>query len=290
MPRPRTNPPRVKTLEKAFQLLLLLKGSKREMTLSEIAAQSGGHPSTTYRLLVTLERYGFINRDQRTGRFGLGLCLAELGHLALQRIELRGLARPVLVRLMEATGETIHLMLLDGDTGIYVDRVEGPQRVRVASSLGTRQLLHCSAVGKAVLSFLDADALVRICASGLPQATPNTITSAVPLRRHLIEIQARGFAIDDCEGEDGVRCVGAPIWDHTGKAVASISVAGPAYRLDLHQLEAWGPLVRQSALEISAALGYRHAPGSPPSAAGFGRGAHAFVMEKVPGDAKRREQ
>jgi DNA-binding IclR family transcriptional regulator len=260
MPRPRTNPPRVKTLEKAFQLLLLLRGARCEMTLSEIAVQSGGHPSTTYRLLTTLERNGFISRDQRTGRFGLGLCLAELGHLALQRIELRALARPVLVRLMEETDETIHLMLLDGDTGIYVDRVEGPQRVRVASSLGTRQLLHCSAVGKAVLSVLDEDVLDRICASGLPRATANTITSAVALRRHVAGIRTRGFAIDDCEGEDGVRCVGAPIRDHTGKAVASISIAGPAYRLDLHQLEAWGPLVRQNALEISTALGYRNAP------------------------------
>jgi DNA-binding IclR family transcriptional regulator len=258
MPRPRSNPPRVKTLEKALQLLLSLGGNRRDMTLSEIASSVRGHPSTTYRLLAALEKYGFARRDPRAGRFSLGLRLAELGHLALERIELRTIARPILQHLMEVTGETIHLMLLDGDTGIYIDRVESPQRVRVASSLGDRQHLHCSGVGKAVLAFLDEETLNRVIGARLVRFTANTITSEATLRKHLGDVRRRGYAFDDCEGEQGVRCVGAPIFDHTGQAVASISIAGPAYRVDLQHLKGWGPLIRQGGLEISGALGYRN--------------------------------
>jgi DNA-binding IclR family transcriptional regulator len=259
MPRPRTNPPKVKTLEKGLQLLLSLSRVSGEMTLGEITTTVRGHPSTTYRLLAALEKYGFVRRDPHTGRFNLGLRLAELGHLALERIELRMIARPLLQRLMEETAETIHLMVLDGDTGLYIDRVESPQRVRVASSLGERQSLHCSAVGKAILAFIDEERCNQIIAGRLPRFTANTITSAAALRRHLAEVKRRGVAFDDCEVEEGVRCVGAPILDHTGQAVASISISGPAYRVDLQDLRAWAPLVRQGGLEISAALGFRSA-------------------------------
>ena len=259
MPRPRTNPPKVKTLEKGLQLLLSLSGVSGEMTLGEITTTVRGHPSTIYRLLAALEKFGFVRRDPHTGRFSLGLRLAELGHLALERIELRMIARPVLQRLMEETAETIHLMVLDGDTGIYIDRVESPQRVRVASSLGARQTLHCSGVGKAMLAFLDEEKRNHIITGRLPRFTANTITSAATLRRHLVEVKSRGVAFDDCEVEEGVRCVGAPIFDHTGQAVASISISGPAYRVDLQDLKTWAPLVRQAGLEVSAALGFRSA-------------------------------
>jgi DNA-binding IclR family transcriptional regulator len=237
------------------------------MTLSEIASHIRGHPSTTYRLLTVLDRYGFARRDPRTGRYGIGLRLAELGYLALGQVELRAIARPTLQRLMELTEETIHLMLLDSDRGIYIDRVESPQRVRVASSLGERQCLHCSAVGKALLAFVPEEKLAVTLAGRLSRSTPNTITSASVLRQHLAEVRRRGYAIDDCEGENSVRCVGAPIFDHAGQVLASLSVAGPAYRLDLQQLRTWGPIVRQAGLEISAVLGYQtdggHADDTP---------------------------
>lgn len=243
------------------------------MTLSEIASQIRGHPSTTYRLLVVLEKYGFARRDPRTGRYGIGLRLAELGYLALGQIELRAIAHPTLQRLMEVTEETIHLMLLDGDKGIYVDRVESPQRVRVASSLGERQYLHCSAVGKSLMAFLPEERLATNLATRLARVTSNTITSPSVLRQHLAEVRRRGYAIDDCETEDSVRCVGAPIFDHSEQVLASISISGPAYRLDLQKLKAWGPLVRQAALEISSLLGYRTTGGQERASSGDSPGA-----------------
>ncbi len=154
------------------------------------------------------------------------------------------------------TRETVHLMVLDGDTGIYVDRVESSQRIRVASSLGERESLHGSAVGKAILAYLPAEAFARITARGFERRTPRTIVDPEALKAHLRGVVVRGFAIDNEEVEPGVRCVGAPILDHRGQAIASISVAGPAHRLPIARLIEWGPRVRQAALSISAALGF----------------------------------
>lgn len=248
-------PPAVKTVEKALRVLLHLGAARRELGLGELARDVGLHPSTTHRLLSVLGRHGFAQRGTIRGRYVLGLRLAELGHQALDALELRAKARPILEGLMDATRETVHLMVLDGRTGLYVDRVESPQRVRVASSVGHRELLHCSAVGKAILAHLPAAQLAQVVGRGLPRMTPRTITHPARLRRHLERVARRGFAIDNEEGEPGIRCVGAPVFDHRGDVVASVSVAGPAYRLPLNQLIAWGPQVREAAAAISTALG-----------------------------------
>ncbi|HEY8369908.1 MAG TPA: IclR family transcriptional regulator, partial [Thermodesulfobacteriota bacterium] len=231
----------------------------RDCGVHEVARGVGLHPSTAYRLLTVLARHQFVQPTPEGGRYGLGLRLLELGNRVLDSLELRTRARPVLEELMAKTRETVFLMVLDGDTGIYVDRIESPQRIRVAANLGYREYLHCSAVGKAILAHVPADRLARILAAGLPRLTARTITDPDRLRRHVLEVARRGFAIDDEEGEEGLRCVGAPIFDHQGNVVASVSVSGPAYRLSVDQLEAWGPMVRAAADAISTALGFRPA-------------------------------
>ncbi len=173
---------------------------------------------------------------------------------------------------MDTTRETVHLMVLDGETGLYVDRVESPQRVRVASSVGQRELLHGSAVGKAILAHLAPDRLDAILARGLPRMTVRTITDPGRLRRHLAMVARRGFALDNEEGEPGIRCVGAPIFDHRGQVVASVSVAGPAYRLSLARLGSWAAPTRDAAAAISAALGYSPAASPPRPARGTAAG------------------
>jgi IclR family acetate operon transcriptional repressor len=247
----------VKTVEKALRVLLHLGAVGRELSLGEVAGGVGLHPSTTHRLLSVLTRHGFAQGGAVRGHYVLGLRLTELGHAALARLEVRAKARPVLEALGEATRETVHLMLLDGQTGLYVDRVESPQRVRVASSVGQREYLHCSAVGKAILAHLPAARRARIIARGLPRLTPRTITRRAALARHLARVAAQGYAVDNEEGEPGIRCVGAPIFDARGEAIASLSVAGPAYRLPLSQLVSWGPRVAEAAAAVSAALGFR---------------------------------
>jgi DNA-binding IclR family transcriptional regulator len=253
----RAPPPAVKTVEKALRVLLHLGTVRRELSLGEVARGVGLHPSTTHRLLSVLTRHGLTQGGAARGHYVLGLRLAELGHVALDTLEIRAKSRPILEGLTEATRETVHLMLLDGQTGLYVDRVESPQRVRVSSSVGHREYLHCSAVGKAILAHLPPARLSQVIARGLPRMTPRTITQPGRLRRHLAGVARRGYAIDNEEGEAGIRCVGAPVFDHRGDVIASVSVAGPAYRLPLARLVAWGPRVAEAAAAISAALGFR---------------------------------
>jgi len=157
---------------------------------------------------------------------------------------------------MASTRETVHLMMLDGQTGLYVDRIESPQRVRVASTVGFREFLHCSAVGKAILAHLPGARLEQVIARGLPRLTTRTITDPARLRQHLAVVARRGFAIDNEEGEAGIRCVGAPIFDHRSQGLAWVSVAGPAYRLPIGRLAGWGRRAREGAMAISAALGF----------------------------------
>jgi IclR family acetate operon transcriptional repressor len=247
----------VKTVEKALRVLLHLGTVRRELSLGEVARGVGLHPSTTHRLLSVLGRHGFAQGGAVRGHYVLGLRLTELGHAALDTLEIRAKARPILEGLAEATRETVHLMLLDGQTGLYVDRVESPQRVRVASSVGHREYLHCSAVGKAILAYLPPVRLTQIVARGLPRMTPRTIRQPGRLRRHLAGVARLGYAIDNEEGESGIRCIGAPVFDHRGDVIASVSVAGPAYRLPEAQLVAWSPRLIEAVAAISAALGFR---------------------------------
>jgi IclR family acetate operon transcriptional repressor len=249
--------PQVKTLDKALGILSYLGSVGRDSGVHEVARGVGLHPSTAYRLLSVLARHQFVQPAPEPGRYGLGLRLLELGNRLLDSLEVRAKARPVLEELMAKTRETVFLMILDGSTGIYVERIESPQRVRVAANLGYREYLHCGAVGKSILAHLPADRLSQVLALGLPRLTARTITDPTQLRHHLLDVARRGFAIDDEEGEDGLRCVGAPIFDYQGNVVASVSVSGPAYRLSLDQLNAWGPMVQAAGDTISAALGFR---------------------------------
>jgi IclR family KDG regulon transcriptional repressor len=263
--------PTVKTVEKALRVLVHLGTVRREMSLGDVARGAGLHPSTTHRLLSVLTRHGFAQGGATRGHYVLGLRLTELGHVALDTLEIRAKARPTLEGLAEATRETVHLMLLDGPSGLYIDRVESPQRVRVASSVGHREYLHCSAVGKAILAYLPPARMAQVVARGLPKMTPRTITDRRRLSRHLAQVARQGYALDNEEGEPGIRCVGAPVFDADGTAMASVSVAGPAYRLPVAQLVAWSGRVVEAAGAISAALGHRGDPAWPPSGPRSGR-------------------
>lgn len=249
--------PLTRTADKALVLLSFLGEQRQELGVTEIARHLGISASTAYRLLRTLERRKFVQQNPANAKYRLGIKLIELGNAFLETVELRANARPVLMRLMEVSRETVHLMVLDGNMGIYLDRVESPQRIRVTSNLGRREHLHCSAVGKAILAYLPDDAVARIIRTrGLPRFTANTITDPARLALHLERARRVGYTTDNIEGEEGVRCVGAPVFDHTGAVVAGLSVSGPAYRLSLEKLKRLSKAVKAAAQEISATLGY----------------------------------
>ena len=245
-------------LDRVVALLEALSRDDAGLTLLELSERLGLHKSTAHRLLMVLERHRFVEKIRHGGRYGLGLKLFELGTRSAAHLGLGQRARPYLERLVAEVGETAHLCILDDGEVLYLEKVEPSRAVRAPSSVGRRNPAHCTAVGKALLAFVpqtDLDAMAK--RHGLRAFTRNTITSLPRLKRELALVRQRGYAIDDEEIEEGLVCIGAPIRDYSGSVVASMSVAGPAFRLSRTRIPIVANLVTQAAAEFSASLGYR---------------------------------
>jgi DNA-binding IclR family transcriptional regulator len=270
-----------KTVEKSLQIIEIFRDASRDLGITELARLVRINSSTVQRIVNTLAEHGYLQQNPADSAYRLGMKFLEISHVVLQRIDLRALARPVLEALRDTTGETVHMMVLNGDMGVYVLAVESRQSSRVVSPVGSRDDLHSSAVGKALLAFLAEPQVDAVIARhGLRRKTRRTITEPGEFKRQLAVIRAVGYAVDDEEGEEGTRCVGAPIFDHTGRAVASISVAGPAQRMGRRRIRQLGPLVIRAARGISERLGSR---GEPVRAAVSSRPASARQEARPPG-------
>ena len=242
---------------KVLRILELLDQSIEGLPLKDIAAQTGMNKSTAHRLLTHLENSAYLFRDARGG-YRIGPRLVQLGQGATYQATLRSLSRPVLERLWKATGETVNLATLDGQEVLYVDVLESLHTFRLVSQVGTRRPLHCTALGKAILSHVSAPLLPEYLAHiRFERTTPKTISNLAQLKRDLTESLARGYALDDEEAVTGARCISAAIFDSTGKATAAVSVSGPIVRVDRAEVGRFSRLVRAAAHEISEKLGYQ---------------------------------
>jgi len=248
----------VNSVKRAFAILTLL-GIKGRMTLSQLCRELKIPKSTAFSILETLEHEQAVAREEETGMYTLGIRLLELGQEAQQNFELRRVASPILQQLNREIDETVHLTVLDNDVVLYVDCYESSKRLRTYSVIGVRAPLYCTAVGKAILAFLDYDEQMRIInRMQFQQFTPNTITDRDALLRNLEEVRQRGYSVDDIEHEEGVRCVGAPIYNNKGRVCASLSISGPASRITTERIEDFGQKAIATAQEISRRLGYRN--------------------------------
>jgi DNA-binding IclR family transcriptional regulator len=248
---------RVQVLDRALGVLDTL-ASAGSLAPSEISARLKLHKSTVHRLLSVLEQNGYVDRDRANGSYALGLKLIELGTRASARIDLCELAGPILDRLMEKTGETAHIGVMSHGAVISVADSEGYKTLRTPSTVGRRTPAHCSSQGKVLLAEMDSEQLrAFVRRNGLKAFTPVTIRRIGALERELLEVRRRGYAIDDQEFEEGLKCIGAPIRDRTGAVVAAISIAGPAVRLKLERMPRLIEAVLEGAARLSTALGYR---------------------------------
>jgi IclR family acetate operon transcriptional repressor len=251
---------RVQSVERAFALLeALAEAGPDGMTLSSLARSLGVSKSTAYAILQTLLAGGFV-ADAGAGmsrRYRLGMALARLGDVVVSQIALRDVAMPVIRDLTAETGLTSRLAVLDEAYAIVIARVDAPQStVRFTASLGKREHLHCSAVGKSMLAALPTATVHEIvAAAGLPGKTPHTITDESALQAELVAVGRRGYAIDDEEDAEGVFCVGSAVFDHSSRCVAAVSVTGLKLDLPVWRVEQIGGTVRSHALRISELLG-----------------------------------
>jgi DNA-binding IclR family transcriptional regulator len=249
--------PSAPAVERTLSILELLSVTKSGLTLPELGRRLGLPKSSTYCLLVTLERRGYLLRNSRTHRYMFGLKLFSLANMALNGVELRENAAAFLQSLMKRSRLTVHMALIEGDEAVLIEKVEPPGLVRLATWVGKRLELHCSAVGKCLLAYLPEDEFLRLVRDrGLTRNNENTITSIRKLKLQMAQIRQAGYAVEDEEGEIGCRCVGAPVFDHAGNVIAAISVAGTTAQVRSEEYTYFGQLVRQTASEISEALGF----------------------------------
>ena len=251
--------PAVRTVRNAVRILDLL-GREQGLGVTRISRLLGLPKSSAHDLLSTLHAEGLVDKDADRNLYRLGLKLFELGSMARANLELRRIAAPYLKTLNQSLDETVHLTILDGYEVLYIECFESTKQLRTYSVIGVRAPLHCTAVGKAILAFLGRDKMGEIIkAMGLPRFTENTITAPEALEAEMARIRQVGFAVDDAEHELGVRCVGAPIRDHEGIVVASMSVSGPSQRMTPDRDAVIGGLAIETTRQVSRRLGYREA-------------------------------
>lgn len=242
------------TVDKALRILELL--GEGEMRLVDLSAQLNEHKSTVQRLLATLQARGFVRQDEHTRRYTVGLRVLQLASLALADIDLRDAAHEPMRHLGDLTNETVHLAIYDEPHVVYLDKVESSFPIRMYSRIGARAESYCTGVGKAIVAYLSEYELERYFhAASFTQFTPRTITTTEELIKEIAEIRARGYAFDEQEHEEGIRCVAAPIFAFGGHVAGSISVAAPAFRRSKRDLQEFAPAIVETADRISSNLG-----------------------------------
>ncbi len=244
------------SLEKALRLLDLFSLEHPALTLAQLTEASGLPRATTHRLLSTLRDLGYLQYDPTARVFRLGYKLLERGFLVSEQIELRPVARPHMERLRDQTGETVSLQVVDGDEGIYVEKLEPLAGFRLWTRVGMRRPLHAGCSMKVLLAHLPSDRIERVIRRGLTALTPLTLTDAGRLKRDLLSIRTKGYSVTFGESHPGVHGVAAPVRDHTGGVVASISILGPAARIPRERIPDLVARVTRAAREISRDLGY----------------------------------
>lgn len=250
----------VQSLTRGLRLLETLAEAEGGLSLTVLAARADLAPSTTHRLLNTLAAEGFVYQSPETGHWYIGLKTYRVGAAFLATRDFVGESHVYLRRLMETSGETANLSILDGHHVCFIAQVQCHEVMRMLVRLGSRIPAHASGSGKAILAALPDDALEAWLKGGvLEPLTPKTITDPNALRRQLATIRARGYSFDDEENALGLRCVAAAIHDEHGEPLGAISLAGPIARLSDERILELGPLVAQTAREITERLG-----GHPP--------------------------
>jgi DNA-binding IclR family transcriptional regulator len=251
-------PERTDMVGKALGLLVLLGDEPRGASAAEISRRADLPFSTTYRLLGSLTRDGFVDYEPDGRRYHLGLRIFQLGQRVSNHHGFAGTALPVLRRVTEQTGEATILSVRDGHHHLTVNKVDGPQSFRVTSDPGHLGALHATAVGKALVAFAeDSEREALIEELELDPLTEHTITNRDAFRAEMQKVRRQGYAVMDEENENGMRAVAVPLLNPQGHAFASLATAVPVFRLSMAALLAHVPLLQEAAAELVARLPQR---------------------------------
>jgi len=244
------------SLTRALNLLARLSETPSGLSLTDLSYQLGMPTATVHRLLSTFEEFDFVEQDAERGLWFVGLKAFTVGNAFLHRRDIVASARPHMRTLVEQCGETVNLGVIDDGEAVFISQVESREMMRMIVRLGSRSPIHASGVGKALLAYMSEQDLAQILQQrGLARYTERSIDNPTRLREELQRIRQLGHALDDEEHAIGLRCVSSAIFDENGQALAAISLSGPKARVTDGRLDELGIAVRQSADEITLAVG-----------------------------------
>lgn len=246
----------VQSLDRALELLEQLAEVGSEMGVTELARRLEVHKSTASRLLATLQDHGLVERSPASDKYRLGHGLVRLARGVAAELDLARAARPVMQKLADQTQETVNLAVLQGDRVVNVDQITASQPVVSVNWVGKETPLHCTSNGKALLAFMPPVDRRRILEGPLERLTSRTITDPATLEKQLKRVREEGYAFTLEELEVGLNAVAAPIRDASGRVIAAVSVAGPAYRVPAQRLTELGEMTKDAGAAISGRMGF----------------------------------
>lgn len=251
----------VQSVLHALQLFEVFRTSenKDEFGVTELSKALGLHKNNVFRLLATLESRGYIEQNPETENYRLGIEIFNLGQQFINKLNILKLARPFMEKIVAEVNESIYIGILRKGFVVYLDMVEANQNVRVVSRVGKDVPAYCTAIGKIQLAYASEEEINSMyMGARLKRYTNNTITSLPELKKHLKEVLANDYALDNEEFEERVRCIAVPIKDYLGVPVAALSVTGPACRMtDDKIFNVIYPTAKKYAREISKRLGWQ---------------------------------
>jgi IclR family transcriptional regulator, KDG regulon repressor len=247
----------ITALQRGLRLLQLFSESPQGLSAKQVAGRSRLPVSTVHRFLTNLEGAGFLNCVS-DGTYHLGTACFAIGQAALGQLDIRRVSLPYLRELNRQTRETVHLTMRHGFSAVYVEKLDSTEQLRIYSRIGASVPLYCTAVGKVMLAYLPEDQQEQILPQlALRRFTPNTVGNLQELQTELQRIRRNGYACDLEEHEIHIRCIAAPIWDHSGVVNASLSITAPIMRMAISRLRQLAPLIQTAGLQISRELGYQ---------------------------------
>lgn len=249
--------PTSQALQRAFGVLETVARRGTGITMAEISREMGLHPSTAFHVLRSLVALGYVRQDEASRQYRLGTKVFQLAASVFTELELAEIAAPVVTEMARVSGETSHLAVFDRGEVVVITKADGSGPLRVAERVGYPRPAHCTAIGKVLLAYLrEADLTAFLAQARLEPRTPRTITSPAALEAEVARVRAHGYATDDEEFAEGLRCVAMPVRNFTGQVVAAIGLSGPVWRVNPGRLPQLVDVVRAGAERLSAELGF----------------------------------
>jgi len=247
----------IQVVDRIFQVIETMSMTG-PIGLIELSNMLKLHKSTTHRLVNSLVYMDYVKQDEGTGKYALTFKLLEIANRSLDHTDIFAIAHRYLKKLSMQTGETIHLVQKEGTEAVYIDKVESNvNSVRMVSKVGSKIPLYCSGVGKAMLAYMTDEEITQIWErSDIHELTPYTITTLEGLMERLKEVRKNGYALDDEENEEGVRCIAACILDYKGRSKHAFSLSAPKSRMEDSRIKELIPYILQLKEELSKEFGY----------------------------------